>query len=92
MTAATLPAKPIPLDYASKGAISFKGACIDPEREVYLFIANGVPGGGTSGIGAGWAGPGSLCVGVDTGGGTFKLYINTNTKASPTWTVVGSQS
>lgn len=48
----------------------------------------GVPSAGTSGFGAGWAGKGSLC--TDTTNG--KLYINTNTAASPTWTVVGSQS
>ena len=32
--------------------------------------------------------PGSLLINLTT----LKLYINTNTKASPTWTVCGSQS
>lgn len=34
------------------------------------------------------ANPSSLLINITTG----KLYINTGTKASPTWTVVGSQS
>ena len=32
--------------------------------------------------------PGSLLVSLTT----LKLYINTNTQASPTWTIVGTQS
>ena len=48
----------------------------------------GAPSSGTSGTGAGKTGPGSLC--VDTT--NAKLYINTNTKASPLWTVVGAQT
>jgi hypothetical protein len=47
---------------------------------------SGTPAGGTAGFGAGTAQPGALAI-----GGT-KLFINTNTKASPTWTVVGGQS
>mgnify|MGYP001578652021 CR=1 FL=1 len=46
----------------------------------------GTPTNGTTF--AGDCGPGSLV--IDTTNG--KLYINTNTKASPTWTVVGGQS
>ena len=34
------------------------------------------------------ANPGSLLINLTT----LKLYINTNTKASPTWTIVGTQS
>lgn len=48
----------------------------------------GTPVNGTSGTFAGKAIKGQLL--VDTTGA--KLYINTNTLASPTWTVVGSQS
>lgn len=55
---------------------------------VYLLVNAGVPAAGTSGTGVGIAGPGCLC--VDTT--NKKLYINTNTMASPTWTVVGTQS
>ena len=48
----------------------------------------GAPTNGTSGTLAGYAGPG--CLLTDTT--NAKLYINTNTKASPTWTVVGTQT
>lgn len=58
------------------------------KNDVFILVDQAVPTNGTSGDGAGFAGKGSLC--VDANGG--KLYINTGTKASPTWTVVGSQS
>lgn len=48
----------------------------------------GAPSDGTSGTGANLMEKGSLL--SDTT--NAKLYINTGTKASPTWTVVGSQS
>jgi hypothetical protein len=48
----------------------------------------GTPVDGTSGTGAGIAGPGSLITDITN----KKLYIRTNTKASPTWTLVGSQT
>lgn len=49
----------------------------------------GAPSNGTSGTFANQnAGPGAML--IDTTNG--KEYINTNTAASPTWTVVGSQS
>jgi len=51
-----------------------------------IFTNAGVPTNGTTG--AGIAGIGSLVSDVTNG----KLYINTGTLASPTWTVVGSQS
>lgn len=51
-------------------------------------IGAGVPTDGTSGTKAGEAGPGSEYTDVTNA----KLYINTGTKASPTWTVVGTQS
>lgn len=51
-------------------------------------LLSGTPVDGTSGTGAGVCGPGSLLVAV----AGAKLYINTNTKASPTWTVVGAQT
>jgi hypothetical protein len=49
-----------------------------------LFSNAGAPSNGTSGTGAGIAGPGSLC--VDTT--NFNLYINAGTLASPTWKLV----
>ena len=48
----------------------------------------GAPTDGTSGTGVDLATPGSLY--IDTTNG--KLYINTNTAASPTYTVVGAQT
>lgn len=56
---------------------------------VYSSTANGgTPTGGTAGFGAGTIQPG----GIVTATSSKKLFINTNTKASPTWTVVGGQS
>jgi hypothetical protein len=46
------------------------------------------PTDGSSGTGAGDCGPGS----IHTNTSDKKLRINTNTQASPTWTVVGTQS
>lgn len=52
------------------------------------FVNAGAPTNGTSGTLAGYAGPGGLVVDI-----TNKfLYINTNTKASPTWVKVGLQA
>lgn len=55
-------------------------------EDVCVLVVTGTPSNGTTG--ANVCGPGSLCVSTST----KKLYINTNTKASPTWTVVGTQS
>lgn len=88
MTNATSPAKSPHPYTVSKGSVEFKWALIDPANDVWFFTANGVPVAGSSGTGVGWAGPGSLCIDLPDA----KLYINTGTKASPTWTVVGAQS
>jgi len=48
----------------------------------------GAPTDGTSGTGAAVASPGCLYQDITNA----KLYINTNTKASPLWTVVGAQT
>lgn len=73
----------------SRGFSAFFGALLGTQgNNMAIFPINGTPTDGTAGTGAGWAGIGSLT--ADTAGG--KLYINTGTKASPTWTVVGSQS
>lgn len=58
------------------------------ENQIFIGTNAGAPTSGTSGTFAGVAGPGSLL--IDTT--NTKLYINTNTQASPTWTVVGTQS
>ena len=58
------------------------------KNDLAILTNAGAPTSGTSGTFVGKAGPG--CLLIDTT--NKKLYINTNTKASPTWTVVGSQS
>lgn len=50
-----------------------------------IFKTSGVPTNGTSGTYANEANPGSILVDV-AGTGSVWTYINTNTKASPTWT------
>lgn len=49
---------------------------------------SGAPTNGTSGTGAGKAGPGSVYTRTSNGA----KYTNTNTKASPTWVVAGTVS
>ena len=61
---------------------------MDAAMATALLVKAGTPVDGTSGTGAGYAGPGSLC----TDKTNAKLYINTNTAASPLWTVVGTQT
>ena len=68
------------------GVIPYKKANIRMENDVVFMNAAGVPSNGSTG--ANFAGKGSLYVNITTG----ILYINTGTLASPTWTVVGSQS
>lgn len=68
-------------------AVSYANADVRLTNEICILSGSGVPVDGVSGTGAGFAGTGSLYVRT-----TGVLYINTNTKASPTWTVVGSQS
>ena len=48
----------------------------------------GAPTDGTSGTGAGVAGPGSVY--IDNTAAVGAWYFNSNTKASPTWTAFGS--
>lgn len=57
-------------------------------NNVVLMSGVGAPTNGTTG--AGFAGPGSLY--MDATATTSKLYINTNTMASPTWVAVGTQT
>lgn len=57
-------------------------------NSVLIVTFAGAPVNGTSGTGAGLTGKGSLLVDSTNG----FLYINTNTKASPTWAKVGTQS
>ena len=73
-----------PINSVSQGAISCKGVLLDPASEVWLFVVPGALTNGTSGDGAGWAGPGSIAVRTDTG----VAYSNTGTKSSPSWVKV----
>lgn len=77
-----------PINVLSKGAGAMKGCLIDAANQIWILPIAVAPTSGTSGDGAGWTGPGSMLIRTDTP----KLYINTGTAASPTWTVVGSQS
>lgn len=68
-----------------KGGRPFSKPGIRFGNNVGVFPRSGAPTSGTSGTLAGVAGPGSLLLRTD---GT--LYVNSNTKASPTWSVVSS--
>lgn len=73
----------------SRGAVEAR-AGVHIGAGVWIFQGTAAPTDGASGTGAGFAGPGSLY--VRTSGSNSKLFINTGTKAAPTWTVVGTQS
>ena len=77
-----------PINTTSQGAISAN--FIHLGNGVWMLHAAAAPTNGTSGDGAGFAEAGSLY--IDRTSTTGELYINTNTKASPTWTKVGTQS
>lgn len=74
----------------------FKSVIEELATEVIIDMGNGVViartsesvANGTTGTLAGQAGKGSLLINDNNG----KLYINTSTLASPTWTVVGTQT
>lgn len=70
----------------TKGAAAIGGGAVllDAANSVWKLSAVGTPVDGTSGTGAGWAGPGSEFTDV-TGA---NLYVNGGTKASPTWKLV----
>ncbi len=53
-------------------------------HDVAMVTVAGIPVDGTSGTGAGVAGPGSMAVDYTNA----NLYINANTKASPLWKLV----
>jgi len=66
------------------GSLSKVGGLV-LKRGVILFTGADAPTNGTSGTGAGKAGPGSMY--FRTNG---SVYSNTNTKASPTWVLFGT--
>src|SRR5438045_2316848 len=57
-------------------------------NDVFHIVGDGAPTSGTSGSGVLFAGPGSTYTDFTNS----ILYINTNTKASPTWTVIGTST
>lgn len=58
------------------------------DNDVWEIADTGAPTSGTSGTGAGFAGPGSVYTNISGGA----KYVNTNTKASPTWSLLASAS
>ena len=71
------------------GTLTAVGAAsVNLGNDVGFFTVAGAPVDGASGTQNGVAGKGSLLIDITNG----ILYINTNTKASPTWTKVGLQS
>jgi hypothetical protein len=72
------------------GARQRGGVTDDTGVAVQVFTFSGAPVNGGSGTFVNVAEPGALLVRIDAG--QIRLYINTNTKASPTWTVVGTQT
>lgn len=77
-----------PIVQHEKGAIAAGSVCFDLANDLWDISGAGVPTDGTAGDGAAFAGKGSRY----TDRTNAKLYINTGTKASPTWTIVGTQS
>ena len=65
-----------------------KGGALYQNDVVMPLIGSGAPTDGTSGTGAGDAGPGSIYIDYTNA----KAYINGNTKASPTWKIFTSAS
>jgi hypothetical protein len=88
MTTSTNFKKPPPVNVVSKGAAAFENAQISRTYSVYDLVGTGTPVDGTSGTGAGFAGPGSRYTDI----ATPKMYINggAGTKLSPVWKLVTS--
>lgn len=73
----------------TRGIVAGRGG-VNIGNGAYLFTGTAAPTDGTSGTGAGWAAPGSVYIRCSTT--NSKIFVNTNTTASPTWTVVGAQT
>lgn len=58
------------------------------DRDLWNMADPGAPSNGTSGTGAGFAGIGALYTNITTGA----VYVNTGTKASPTWSILATGS
>ena len=75
-----------PPNLQTKGGLGAGSGAVmlDLGNAVWKLSAPGTPVDGTSGTGAGWAGPGSEYTDVTAG----ELYIQHGTKASPAWKLV----
>ena len=78
------------INMTSKGAISCSQMLMDSRNGVWFLMGAAAPTNGTSGTGATFANVGSVYIDISAGVG--KMFINTNTQASPTWTAVGAQT
>ena len=78
----------VPVNVTSKGATSSLFTHLG--NDVWIIHAAAAPTDGASGDGVGWAGPGSIY--IDRTASTGKPYVNTGTRASPVWTLIGSQT
>jgi hypothetical protein len=72
--------------FGSYKPLAILKALLRTPNQVCVLEHSGVPVDGVAGTGAGFAGPGSLC--IDYAG--KKMYINGNTAASPTWKIFTS--
>lgn len=72
------------------GRVQNAAGAVVTVSDIVVLAGTADPTDGTSGTGLNVAAAGSLY--VRQSGSDSKLFINTNTAASPTWTVVGSQS
>lgn len=68
------------------GGRTLNAGVIESPADVCVMVGTGATTNGTSGTGAGNCGPGSLYIRAD--GASSTLLINTNTKASPTWSAI----
>lgn len=59
---------------------------ISKELDIVILFGTAAPTDGTSGTGAGVAGPSSVYIRQSAGNNTW--FINENTKASPTWKAI----
>lgn len=69
-----------PVNVSTQGASAVLSGWMTFGEGLWFGWYAGVPTSATHG--AGWAGPGSIVVDITN----FDIYMNTNTKASPTWT------
>lgn len=74
------------IDYTNEGSYPLNPdkAEMRLSHDVCILVGSGAPSDGTSGTGAGYAGPGSLYIDY-TASTVDNLYSNEGTKASPDW-------